>query len=120
MARRRLHVIVAGEVLPSFNSETAGRGGYHRAMNPIQLVPGAVPLAAWREIYRGLEIVLNPPAYTAIDASARAVSTILAKGEPVYGINTGFGKLATAASRPPVQRLDQQVLDGIMQWLNRK
>ena len=30
-----------------------------------------------------------------IDRSARAVATILARGEPVYGINTGFGKLAS-------------------------
>jgi histidine ammonia-lyase len=30
-----------------------------------------------------------------VERSAAAVSAILAKGEPVYGINTGFGKLAT-------------------------
>ena len=30
----------------------------------------------------------------AIEASARAVDAIVARGEPVYGINTGFGKLA--------------------------
>jgi len=64
-------------------------------MSPVLLAPGAVPLAIWREIYRGAEVALDPAAYTAIDASARAVSAILAKGEPVYGINTGFGKLAS-------------------------
>ena len=31
----------------------------------------------------------------AIAAAARAVEAIVAKGEPVYGINTGFGKLAS-------------------------
>ena len=31
----------------------------------------------------------------AIEASARAVEAIIARGEPVYGINTGFGKLAS-------------------------
>jgi histidine ammonia-lyase len=30
-----------------------------------------------------------------IAESAAAVERILAKGEPVYGINTGFGKLAS-------------------------
>jgi histidine ammonia-lyase len=30
----------------------------------------------------------------AVEASARSVSRIVARGEPVYGINTGFGKLA--------------------------
>ena len=54
-----------------------------------------MPLAAWREIYRGTEVALDPAAFASIDASARAVATILARGEPVYGINTGFGKLAS-------------------------
>ena len=31
----------------------------------------------------------------AIEASAKAVSAILARGQPVYGISTGFGKLAS-------------------------
>src|SRR5215211_3601897 len=64
-------------------------------MITIQLAPGAVPLAAWREVYRGAAVALDPAAYSVIDRSARAVSTILARGEPVYGINTGFGKLAS-------------------------
>ena len=64
-------------------------------MSTIQLAPGAVPLAAWREVYRGAPVALDPAAYSVIDRSARAVSTILARGEPVYGINTGFGKLAS-------------------------
>jgi histidine ammonia-lyase len=64
-------------------------------MRPVLLAPGAVSLAAWRDIYRGAAVALAPGSDTAIDASARAVSTILARGEPVYGINTGFGKLAS-------------------------
>ena len=70
-------------------------GRYHRPMSPIQLTPGAVPLAAWREVYGGAAVALDAAAYANIDRSARAVSTILARGEPVYGINTGFGKLAS-------------------------
>ena len=34
-----------------------------------------------------------------IAASADAVARIVAKGEPVYGINTGFGKLASVRIR---------------------
>ena len=64
-------------------------------MSPVLLAPGAAPLAAWRDIYRGASVALDPAAYGAIDRSARAVSAILARGEPVYGINTGFGKLAS-------------------------
>jgi histidine ammonia-lyase len=64
-------------------------------MSSILLAPGAVPLAVWREVYRGAEVTLEPASYGVIERSARAVSTILARGEPVYGINTGFGKLAS-------------------------
>jgi histidine ammonia-lyase len=59
------------------------------------LVPGSVPLAHWRAIYRGARPGLDPACMPAIAESAAAVARILAKGEPVYGINTGFGKLAS-------------------------
>ncbi len=69
-------------------------------MSTIQLTPGAVPLGAWRDLYRGTPVTLDPACHAAIDASARAIATILAKGEPVYGINTGFGKLASVRIAP--------------------
>lgn len=59
------------------------------------LTPGAVPLADWRAIYEGAVPTLDPACRPAIAESMAAVERILAKGEPVYGINTGFGKLAT-------------------------
>ncbi|MFO1239668.1 MAG: histidine ammonia-lyase [Sphingomonadaceae bacterium] len=58
-------------------------------------IPGEVPLGDWRAIYRGACPELDPSCRTRIAQSAAAVSRILAKQEPVYGINTGFGKLAT-------------------------
>jgi histidine ammonia-lyase len=61
----------------------------------IVLVPGKVPLADWRTIYRGASASLPESAYAVIERSAQAVAALLAKGEPVYGINTGFGKLAS-------------------------
>ena len=63
----------------------------------LVLTPGAVPLATWRRIYReGAEgLALAESARGPIAASAAAVARILARGEPVYGINTGFGKLAS-------------------------
>ncbi|MDP3160627.1 MAG: histidine ammonia-lyase [Reyranella sp.] len=64
-------------------------------MTTITLAPGAVPLSAWREIYRGASAAIDPDNYPVIEASAKAVAAILAKGAPVYGINTGFGKLAS-------------------------
>ena len=57
--------------------------------------PGAMTLADWRAIYEGASATLNAEAWKAIDASAAAVARIVAKGDPVYGINTGFGKLAS-------------------------
>ncbi|RYY26077.1 MAG: histidine ammonia-lyase [Sphingomonadales bacterium] len=59
------------------------------------LIPGAVPYADWRAIYRGAAVELDPASHAAIAESAASVQRILARGEPVYGINTGFGKLAS-------------------------
>jgi histidine ammonia-lyase len=69
-------------------------------MSAVTLHPGAVGLAEWRAIYRGAPVRLDPAAQGAIEASAQAVARILAKGEPVYGINTGFGKLASVRIEP--------------------
>jgi histidine ammonia-lyase len=57
--------------------------------------PGAMSLADWRAIYRGAVPKLDARHHPRIQASADAVARIVAKGEPVYGINTGFGKLAS-------------------------
>ena len=64
-------------------------------MTELVLNPGDVPLADWKAIYRGATARLAETAWPVIAQSAAAVSRILAKGEPVYGINTGFGKLAS-------------------------
>lgn len=65
-------------------------------MTTITLIPGTVPLSSWRALWRGATARLDPSSAGAISASAAAVARIFAKGKPVYGINTGFGKLATA------------------------
>ena len=59
------------------------------------LRPGAVSLGQWRRIYRGAAAALDPSAMPAVEAGAAAVERIVARGEPVYGVNTGFGKLAS-------------------------
>ncbi len=64
-------------------------------MTPIVLIPGAAPLADWRAIYRGAALRLDPACAAGVQASADTVARIVAKGDPVYGINTGFGKLAS-------------------------
>lgn len=64
-------------------------------MNKILLIPGKVTLGQWRDVYRGAPIRLDPTCAPRIAESAAAVARILERGEPVYGINTGFGKLAS-------------------------
>ena len=57
--------------------------------------PGAIAYDQWRAIYRGATLQLDPSCAPRIAASAAAVARIVANGAPVYGINTGFGKLAS-------------------------
>lgn len=64
-------------------------------MTDIILNPGNATLADWRAIYRGAAPRLDDACRPRIEASAEAVARIVARGEPVYGINTGFGKLAS-------------------------
>ena len=61
----------------------------------MMLTPAKVSLGQWRDIYRGQSFTLDPACYPAIERAAATVQAIIARGEPVYGINTGFGKLAT-------------------------
>ena len=61
----------------------------------ITLSPGNVPLAQWAAIHAGETLRLSPEAAAPVQRSADAITRILARGEPVYGINTGFGKLAS-------------------------
>ena len=64
-------------------------------MTELVLKPGGISLEEWRAIYRGAGARLDPAYWPGVEASAAAVARIVAKGEPVYGVNTGFGKLAS-------------------------
>jgi histidine ammonia-lyase len=68
-------------------------------MNPtthhLTLQPGALTLPDLRAVWSAPgTLSLAPEAYAAIEASAATVQAIVAKGDPAYGINTGFGLLA--------------------------
>jgi histidine ammonia-lyase len=65
------------------------------AFSSFVLQPGNVSLSQWRDIYQGAVPTLDPACASAVAASADTVARIVAKGDPVYGINTGFGKLAS-------------------------
>ena len=71
----------------------------------VRLIGGSASLADWRAIYEGASVALDPGCAGRVAASAAAVGRIVARGEPVYGVNTGFGKLATCASPTPTSPL---------------
>ncbi|MEP7328498.1 MAG: histidine ammonia-lyase [Betaproteobacteria bacterium] len=63
---------------------------------PLILVPGALPMAALQRIHRGgATLVMDPSADGDIARSADIVRRAAAGDAPVYGVNTGFGKLAS-------------------------
>jgi histidine ammonia-lyase len=64
------------------------------------LTPGAVPLADLEAVWRGAPATLDPAARPAIEAAAARVAAAVAGGAPVYGVNTGFGKLASVTIPP--------------------
>ncbi|MEH3090455.1 MAG: aromatic amino acid lyase, partial [Agrobacterium cavarae] len=62
----------------------------------ITLHPGAVPLADLATIYwENGTAKLHPSFNTGIEKAAKRIADIAAGNAPVYGINTGFGKLAS-------------------------
>ncbi|WP_300556810.1 histidine ammonia-lyase [Maricaulis sp.] len=63
-------------------------------MSQVVIKPGAMALANWREIFLGAGFTLAEAAKTDVDASAASVERLIASGRTVYGLNTGFGKLA--------------------------
>ena len=70
-------------------------------MNILILKPGTLNLTQLRQAYlQPLRVELDPAAYAAIDASVACVESILAEGRTAYGINTGFGLLASTRIAP--------------------
>ncbi len=69
----------------------------------ILLNPEAIDLATLRKQWAGAPASLDDASLTRISASAASVDRIVAGGETVYGINTGFGLLAS--TRIPADRL---------------
>ncbi len=60
----------------------------------LTLDPTAITLATLRQLWSGTRATLDPASHARIAACAAAVERIVARGETVYGVNTGFGSLA--------------------------
>src|SRR4029453_4771729 len=69
----------------------------------ISLNPEAIDLATLRQLWEGAPAKLDDASMTRTRASAASVERIVAGGETVYGVNTGFGLLAN--TRIPPERL---------------
>ena len=67
------------------------------------LNPETIDLSTLRQLWQGAPAKLDDASLTRIRASAASVERIVASGETVYGINTGFGLLAS--TRIPAERL---------------
>jgi histidine ammonia-lyase len=63
-------------------------------MTSVALTGEALSLSDWRAIAQGAPIELADGALAAVAASAATVAEIVRRGAAVYGINTGFGRLA--------------------------
>ena len=60
------------------------------------LIPGQVSLRTLADIYwNATEITLSETAFPAIERAAARIAEVAAGNAPVYGVNTGFGKLAS-------------------------
>jgi histidine ammonia-lyase len=73
-------------------------------MNELTLQPGQLALSDLRAVWAAhAPLTLAADAWAGIAASNAAVEAIVAKGDPAYGINTGFGILAKA--HIPIEQL---------------
>ncbi|WP_313396593.1 histidine ammonia-lyase [Atlantibacter hermannii] len=65
-------------------------------MRTLKLTPGQLSLADLRQIYSApVKLELDEGAFDDINRSVQCVNDILAEGRTAYGINTGFGLLAS-------------------------
>jgi histidine ammonia-lyase len=63
-------------------------------MAELTIEPGKIKLSLWRAVAKGGRVALSGDAWPAIERSRAIIERALSSGQPVYGVNTGFGKLA--------------------------
>jgi len=69
----------------------------------------------------GVPVAIAPHSLTAVTASRRSVEARVARGDTIYGVNTGFGKLAHVRIKPEQTRQLQLNLIRITHraWVSR-
>jgi histidine ammonia-lyase len=70
-------------------------------MSKLEIVPGQAALSLWRRIAEGEgPVALADGAWPGIERSRALIEDALASGRAIYGVNTGFGKLAQTRIAP--------------------
>jgi len=79
---------------------------------PFAVTPGALTLEDMEGFWRGREgVTLAAGAWEAVAAAAATVEALVASGQTVYGVNTGFGVLARKRiKREEVAELQRRLL----------
>lgn len=73
----------------------------NQAADAITLTPGSVELGQLRRILRGrAPVAIDPRALQAVERAHAVVDDVVRRGAVVYGINTGFGKMAQTVIPP--------------------
>src|SRR3954451_13545118 len=77
----------------------------------MKLNPEAIHLGTLRQLWRGEAAALDDASMQRIASAAAAVERIVAGGETVYGVNTGFGLLAnTRCPHAPLAELQPTLI----------
>ncbi len=71
----------------------------------VLLIPGEAALGLWRKVHEGASLVLQPGFWSVIEASHAILLRAARGNDAIYGVNTGFGKLASV--RIPTEKLKQ-------------
>lgn len=68
---------------------------------PVLVGEADLTLADVRAALAGpVRVTIDPAAMAAVEAGHREIARLLSRPEPIYGVNTGFGKLAKARIAP--------------------
>jgi histidine ammonia-lyase len=76
----------------------------------VSVVPGNVSLGDLADVLAGACPVLDPAFWPRVEASSRIVARAAGADVPAYGVNTGFGKLASTRIPPDQTALLQRNL----------
>src|SRR5262245_31341793 len=75
----------------------------------VEIDGGSLTLEQTAAVADGAEVTIAPLAFKRVDRARRFVDDLVAKGEVVYGINTGFGALADVSI--PAEKLRELQLN---------